>query len=115
MSFLSSLFGTKSSSDQIKKLSPADFKQAIQGINKAKQLIDVRTPSEFKSGHIKGSINIDFFNTSKFMDALQKYDREKAIYLYCRSGNRSGNAARKLESLGFKEIYDLQGGYMNWR
>lgn len=115
MSFLSSLFGTKSDSNHIKVLSTADFKQAIQGINKAKQLIDVRTASEFSSGHIKGAINIDFFNASKFMQALQKYDKEKAVYLYCRSGNRSGNAAKKLESLGFKEIYDLQGGYMNWR
>ena len=115
MSFLSSLFGTKSSSDQIKKLSPADFKQAIKSMDKTKQLVDVRTPSEFKSGHIKGAVNIDFFNTSKFMDALQKYDKEKAIYLYCRSGSRSNNAARKLENIGFKEIYDLQGGFMNWR
>lgn len=114
MSFLSSLFGTKPSSDRIKVLSPADFKQAIQNSNKKKQLIDVRTPSEFKSGHITGAINIDFFNSSNFTNAIQKFDKENAIYLYCRSGNRSSNAARKLENMGFKEIYDLQGGFMRW-
>ncbi|MBF4984369.1 rhodanese-like domain-containing protein [Nonlabens mediterrranea] len=114
MSFLSSLFGSKPSSDQIKVLSPADFKQAIQSIDKKKQLIDVRTASEFQGGHIKGAVNIDFFNSAKFVESLQKYDKDKAIYLYCRSGNRSGNAARKLENLGFKEIYDLRGGYMSW-
>jgi rhodanese-related sulfurtransferase len=42
-------------------------------------------------------------------------DKEIPIYLYCRSGGRSNKAARQLISLGFKEIYDLQGGYLGWK
>lgn len=47
--------------------------------------------------------------------AFKKLDPSKAVYLYCRSGNRSGKAAKLLVSLGFNEVYDLRGGYASWR
>ena len=114
MSFFSSLFGSPAAqSDQIKILTVAEFKKAIT--TKNTQLVDVRTGLEYKSGHIKNAVNIDFFNSSRFNENFANFDKEKPMYLYCRSGNRSQKTARKLIKFGFKKIYDLQGGYKTWK
>mgnify|MGYP001024354800 FL=1 len=113
MSFLSKLFGTSTSSDHIKVLGIEDFKAGIA--NKGTQLIDVRTASEFKSGAIANAKNIDFFNRTAMEIAFKKLDSSKPVYLYCRSGNRSGQAAKLLVAMGFNEVYDLRGGYTSWR
>jgi rhodanese-related sulfurtransferase len=47
--------------------------------------------------------------------AFKKLNPSKPVYLYCRSGNRSGKAANLLAKMGFTEIYDLKGGYMSWK
>lgn len=113
MSFLSTLFGTKNTtSENISILDSATYAQAIKG--KKVQLVDVRTANEFKNGHIKNAVNIDFFNASGFKQAFLKMDKEKPVYLYCRSGARSQKAARRLVDMGFSEIYDLKGGYSRW-
>lgn len=113
MSIFSFLFGGKSQqSNNIKVLDPASFKEAVTG--KKVPVIDVRTPNEFKSGHIKKAVNVDFFNQGNFANFFNKLNKEEPVYLYCRSGNRSQKAARKLDSLGFTKIFDLRGGYMNW-
>jgi rhodanese-related sulfurtransferase len=113
MSFFSKLFGSSSTSNRGQVLTTAQFKEAI---SKGKvQLIDVRTAKEFNSGHIKGAKNIDFFNSNTFTAAFEKLNKDQPVYLYCRSGNRSSNAVKKIAQLGFKEIYDLQGGYMRWK
>nr|WP_240961605.1 rhodanese-like domain-containing protein [Nonlabens sp. Ci31] len=114
MSFLSSLFGaTAQDTSAIKILSTTEFKQGIS--KDSVQLVDVRTALEFQSGHIKGALNIDFLKSNQFLEDVHKLDKEIPIYLYCRSGGRSNKAARQLISLGFKEIYDLQGGYLGWK
>ncbi|MGS2725024.1 rhodanese-like domain-containing protein [Psychroserpens sp. BH13MA-6] len=113
MSFLSLLFGGHpQKSDHITILDKASFKAAISSKNIT--LIDVRTPREYLSGHIKNAVNIDYFDTSNFIKAIKGYDKEQPIFIYCRSGNRSQKAAKKLDSIGFKNIFDLKGGYMNW-
>ena len=113
MSFFSFLFGSSTQqSDTIIILDKPSFKRAIN--TKKNQLVDVRTPSEFNGGHIKNAKNIDFFNQVDFMKKINKLNKEEPVCLYCRSGNRSQKAARKLDSLGFKKIFDLKGGYMNW-
>jgi rhodanese-related sulfurtransferase len=94
-----------------KVVSQTEFKTHIKG-GKG-QLLDVRTPSEFNNGHIKGAENIDFTG-SDFKEKVAKLDREKPVLIYCHSGNRSGKASLILKELGFKEVYDLQGGYSNW-
>lgn len=81
--------------------------------NKAVQLIDVRTPDEFNSGHIKDAKNIDF-HSEEFTSELSKLNKEKPVYIYCRSGSRSAKAANKLSEMGFKEIFDLEGGILNY-
>jgi rhodanese-related sulfurtransferase len=105
------LFGSKTVSNKaVKVLSPADFKTAIT--KKNIQLVDVRTANEFKSKHLKNAVNIDFFS-SKFLDTVSKLNKDKALYIYCRSGSRSRQASNKIAALGFVEIYDLQGGILN--
>ena len=52
--------------------------------------------------------------TFDFREKIQELDRDKPVYLYCRSGNRSGKASKIMDELGFKEIVDLKGGYKAW-
>lgn len=111
MSFISMLFGTAQDS-AVKVLSVDEYKTQI-GKGKI-QLVDVRTPNEYNSGHIKNAKNIDFFAAS-FESQFEKLDKEKPLYIYCRSGARSKKASNKLADMGFTEIYDLKGGYQNWK
>ncbi len=113
MSFLSAIFKSKSvDSEKIEILDTKAYKNAV--IGKDVQLVDVRTQREFRSGHIGRAVNIDFFKGGEFVQAFENFDKQKPLYLYCRSGNRSQKAARKLVSLGFENIYDLKGGILRW-
>ncbi|MGV6861725.1 MAG: rhodanese-like domain-containing protein [Putridiphycobacter sp.] len=76
-------------------------------------LLDVRTAQEFGGGYIPGAINIDYYS-STFKDEVSKLDKTKPIYVYCRSGARSGKSMIILQELGFNEVYNLIGGYMNY-
>tara|TARA_Y100000588_G_scaffold107090_1_gene117227 strand:+ start:350 stop:724 length:375 start_codon:yes stop_codon:yes gene_type:complete len=76
-------------------------------------LVDVRTNDEYNSGYIENSINIDYFSDD-FSENVEKLDKNTPIVLYCRSGKRSSKSANKLSKLGFKEIYNLQGGILDW-
>jgi rhodanese-related sulfurtransferase len=113
MSILSSLFGLgKEQSDKSVVLDVVSYANAI---SKPKvQLVDVRTPEEFNKGHIENAINIDFRNKEVFEKLFAKLNKNKPVYVYCRSGARSQRAARKLVEMGFLKIYDLEGGYMSW-
>ena len=93
-------------------LSYDDFKNQISNDNVL--LFDVRTMDEFNSGHLKGSINIDFYEEKLFDKFFKKVNKLKPIYIYCRSGNRSKKSSEKLKKLGFVKIFDLEGGYKNW-
>ena len=73
-------------------------------------IIDIRTPEEYASGHIDGSINIDFY-ASDFTEQLKKLNKSDAYSIYCRSGSRSGKALSIMQNLGFTNTADLQGGY----
>lgn len=82
------------------------------------QLIDVRTPQEYEAGTISNNkaakaINIDFL-ADDFDAKMNALDKEKPILIFCAKGGRSAKAARKAKELGFKEIYDLDGGYGAW-
>jgi rhodanese-related sulfurtransferase len=85
-SFLKSLFGPK-----------ADFPQLLK---EGAVVIDVRTKAEFKQGHAKGSINIPLNTINNSIEKIRKYD--KPIITCCRSGNRSGMAARILKQNGME-------------
>jgi rhodanese-related sulfurtransferase len=89
-------------------VSSAEARQLVQA---GARLVDVRTPGEFASGHITGAINIPVQQLDTRMSELQP--KETAVVVYCRSGHRSGNAARMLKSAGFKAVHDL-GPMSRW-
>jgi len=103
--------GTNADQASISLISPDDLNSA----NKDDiLLIDVRTPQEFASGHLENAVNMNYFD-SDFEAQFKTLDKNKAVYLYCKSGRRSANAAEKLEDMGFVKIYDLEGGVVNWQ
>ncbi len=89
-----------------------EFKAKLEATTN-KQILDVRTPEEFVGGSIADAINIDFNNNS-FESEVQKLDKTKAIFVYCKAGGRSKEAAEILQKNGFKLVYDLKGGIMSW-
>jgi rhodanese-related sulfurtransferase len=99
------------SDNQIINLGPLEFSQKLKedtnGI-----ILDIRT-SEYKTGHIPNSILINIYEPT-FIDDIQKLDRNKNYYLYCRSGNRSIYAAQIMNKLGFNKLYNLTTGIINW-
>jgi len=76
-------------------------------------LLDIRTPAEVESGHISGAQNLDFYSPT-FEQDLKKLDRDKIYLIYCRSGNRTGQARALMQELGFSKVYDLDGGINAW-
>lgn len=81
--------------------------------NPGVQLVDVRTPDEYAAGNIPGSVNIDVL-TGKFGEtASALLDRAYTVAVYCRSGNRSKNAAKTLSMMGYN-VVELDGGYNEW-
>ena len=95
-----------------KNLDVEDFKEAYEGHGNA-ALLDVRTPEEISQGAIDGASSINFFD-SDFAARVEKLDKSKAYFVYCRSGRRSANACQIMGQKGFKELYNLDGGYMAW-
>ncbi len=87
--------------------------EELNNVNKDILLIDVRTPQEYASGHVENSINIDF-RASNFKDLIGELNKDQDVYVYCKVGGRSGGAAKLMEEMGFKKIYDLQGGILQW-
>ncbi|MDV7140907.1 rhodanese-like domain-containing protein [Maribacter sp. TH_r10] len=78
-------------------------------------ILDVRTPAEFQQGFIPEATNIDIYLGQKFVEEVEKLDKTKNYYVYCRSGARSGQACNIMNSLGIEKAYNLQGGIMAWQ
>ncbi|MBS9463176.1 rhodanese-like domain-containing protein [Flagellimonas sp. HMM57] len=77
-------------------------------------ILDVRTPEEVEEGYIPNSTNIDIYLGQDFLNEIEKLDKSKNYYVYCRSGNRSGQACAIMNSVGIENAYNLEGGFMNW-
>ncbi len=76
-------------------------------------LLDVRTPGEFKQGHVPGALEIDFLSDD-FVDKVSKLDKDTTYLIYCRSGHRSHQAGTKMKELGYK-VVNLEGGFLQWQ
>lgn len=83
--------------------------EALDLIENGAIVIDVRSDEEYKSGHIKGAINIP-------VDEIENitYDKDDTIILYCATGVRSANAVNILADMGYTSLYNLDGGLLNW-
>ena len=95
-----------------KDLDPNEFKAAFEASTNA-VLIDVRTPAEVAETNISGHILMNIMEPD-FAKQIALLDRDKDYYLYCRSGNRSGQACRYMASIGFKQLANLKGGMIAW-
>jgi thioredoxin len=109
------VFGTACSQEknQSTSLSANSFSEKIKELPD-ELVLDVRTPEEFAKGHLIDSKNINWKDTN-FANSLGQMDKSKPVFVYCLSGIRSGLAAAKMREMGFKEVYELEGGIMKWR
>jgi len=94
-----------------KDLAAGDFKSGIE--NEGILLIDLRTPEEFAAGSIEGAVNIDFL-ANNFTESIATLEKDKPVYIFCKSGGRSGQAKTIFVDQGFTEVYNLIGGYSQW-
>ena len=94
-------------------LSPDQFEKAISADNIL--VLDVRTPDEYKKGHIKNSLLIDWKKSERFAEKAKALDASKTVYVYCAAGVRSKAAAEWLRSNGFTHVYELDGGMNKWK
>ncbi|MFC2110186.1 rhodanese-like domain-containing protein [Bacteroidota bacterium] len=111
--FAQKFMGATSEQDKlVKNVGVKEFQELIIN-NENGVLIDVRTPNEISQGYIKGAVFIDFYDKN-FESNVLKIAKDKEIFLYCRSGGRSGNAAKILVKNGYEKVYNLSGGFNAW-
>ena len=93
-------------------LEPKEYMERLKADSTA-FLLDVRRANEYAEGHIPGATLLDVTNEPEFLKGIESLDKDKTIYIYCRSGRRSRIAAKHLIDNGFN-VVDLQGGYSAW-
>ncbi len=99
------------SSAKIKRIDVEEFDKLRA--DKENVVLDVRTEKEFKAGHIPGAMLIDI-NSPDFDEKVAKLDKSKTYLVHCAAGVRSAKACQKMQSAGFKELYDLAPGFRGW-
>ncbi|MGI1823090.1 rhodanese-like domain-containing protein [Exiguobacterium sp. TRN 1102] len=103
------IFVITSEKDEITRIDVKTLKNKLE--NEEITLLDVREVSEYEGGHIEGAVNAPLSS----LDANQlPYPKDEPIYVICRSGNRSAQAASQLQDADYTEIYDVSGGMMAW-
>ena len=105
------LAGCASGATGVTNMNVEDFskKTAESGV----VILDVRTPGEFMTGHIQDAQNIDF-ESGSFESQIESLDKNGTYAVYCRSGNRSGQAVKVMHDAGFHNVYNLNGGVIDW-
>lgn len=77
-------------------------------------VIDVRTPGEFQSGHIKGATNINI-NDKEFAKKMAALDKNKTVIIHCAAGGRSARACEQIKKLDFKNMLHMNEGFSKWK
>jgi rhodanese-related sulfurtransferase len=91
-----------------------DVKDFSEKIAQAEVIIlDVRTPEEFAEGYIEGAKNIDFYHAD-FESQITSLAKDVTYAIYCRSGKRSSQAMEIMQEFGFENLYNLEGGIIEW-
>lgn len=91
----------------IKQLSPKELDQ-----KKGMVLLDVRTNKEYEGGHIPGAVHVPLADIG---DKIKKLKKDKELVVYCQNGNRSIWGIKRLMGMGYKNLYNLKGGYSAWK
>lgn len=95
-------------------LTAGEFEKHTSGVDSI-QLLDVRTPEEYNTGHIKNALQADWTDKKEFSRRIAFIDKNKPVYVYCLSGGRSGAAAKEMRTMGYKKVYELTGGINAWK
>jgi phage shock protein E len=101
------MFNIFSKSSSGVDISVNEFKEMVE--KKPGVIIDVRTRVEYEQGHLTKSDELIDFMSPDFRNKVSELDKDKTYYLYCRSGNRSGQAARIMKGMGFEQVYNIGG------
>nr|WP_152426342.1 rhodanese-like domain-containing protein [Cesiribacter andamanensis] len=91
----------------------AEELKKLQEENPDAVVLDVRTPGEVRGGKIPGATTIDIMDRN-FANRIETLDKDKPYLVYCRSGNRSGQACSYMAERGFTRLYNLNGGIGSW-
>lgn len=97
----------------MKNLTQEEWVSQLSGTPNAK-ILDVRTESEIEDGRIPNAFNIDIYKGQEFISELEKLDKNKHYFVYCRSGSRSAQACAVMQQMGFEHTYNLEGGFSQW-
>ena len=95
-------------------LSQQDWTKQLEEDNN-KVVLDVRTQEEIDLGMIPNAMHIDIYKGQGFIDEIEKLDKTKNYYVYCRSGARSAQACAVMNQLGFNNAFNLIGGFSEWK
>jgi rhodanese-related sulfurtransferase len=98
----------------MKNLSQSEWAEGVAQ-NPEAIILDVRTADECAGGIIENAKCLDLFKTDEFKSQLEKMDKSKSYYVYCRSGQRSANACMLMDEMGFTKTNNLLGGIMAWK
>ncbi len=105
-------FACNSIAQRPANLSVNDFEKGIQ--QKNIQVLDVRTPGEYQTGHLKNALLADWMSQEEFAKKVGSLDKSKPVYTYCQIGGRSSKAATLLKEKGYT-VYNLDGGIAAWK
>ena len=94
-------------------LTADEFEKAVN--KDSVQILDVRTPGEYASGHIKNTLLANWNDEKEFSRRIAFVDKNKPVYVYCLAGGRSAAAAEKMRTMGFENVYELKGGINAWK
>lgn len=95
-----------------KFLNAIEFQEKTTDANA--QVVDIRNSEDYSQGHIPNAVNIDY-NSKFFLESFSDLNKDLPLYIYCKTGVRTAEAAPLLESAGFGEVYYLKGGINAWK
>jgi len=91
----------------IKQITPHEL-----DLKKGIVILDVRTDKEFAQGHVPGAVHVPLTDIG---EKVKKLKKDKDIVVFCQNGNRSIWAIKRLMGMGYKNLYNLKGGYRAWK
>jgi rhodanese-related sulfurtransferase len=107
------IIGNNSYSQKSETLTANEFEKKLSA-TKEKTVLDVRTAEEFSQGHLPDAVMIDYYQDN-FKERLTKLDKTKPVFVYCLGGGRSSSASKVMKELGFSQVFNLEGGYKEWK
>jgi len=104
---------TTATDEAVRLVSAPEAAELLDDTVASEVVLDIRTPDEYNGGHLADAVLIDFYEPD-FRDMISELDRDKDYVMYCRSGNRSAEAAKIMRELGFTSVDEVDGGIVAW-